>query len=72
MTRGRPRLGAKPMSDDRARRTARYAELRDQGMRPVDAARETGIGDSTGRHYERWYRKLRGLPPGPQRDWIWP
>ena len=64
------RLGAKPMSDGRARRTARYAELRDQGVRPADAAREIGIGDSACKAYERWHRSVRGLPPRTTRDGI--
>lgn len=45
-----------------AERSARYTELRDSGTYPVDAAREVGVGDGTGRAYERAYKRLRGIP----------
>lgn len=53
------------MSGTTAAKQARmdaYARLRDSGMRPVDAGREIGVCDETRVVYERWYRRLRGLP----------
>jgi hypothetical protein len=50
----------------RAERLARYFELRDQGIRRVDACRETGVSyEQTGRRYERAWKRARGIPPAP-------
>jgi hypothetical protein len=57
------RLEAKPVTDKFAALLARYAELRDQGTGPYDAARELGRGMDSAQRYERWYRRVRGLPP---------
>jgi hypothetical protein len=51
----------------RNERTARYAELRDQGHTTFDAADEIGIKEWTRERYERWYRELRGLPRREQK-----
>jgi hypothetical protein len=48
----------------RDERLKRYAGLRDEGMRAVDAARELGMGDTTREVYERWYREQRNLRSG--------
>lgn len=48
--------------EQQAARFARYAELRDKGIYPADAAREIGLADSTRRGYERAYKRLRGIP----------
>lgn len=44
-------------------RLARYAELRDGGTRPYEAAAELGVHPETGSRYERWYRQQSGQPP---------
>lgn len=46
-----------------AGRLEAYAKLRDEGMRPVDAAREVGVIDRTGDRYEAWYKSQRGMAP---------
>jgi hypothetical protein len=48
--------------EQQAAKFARYTVLRDEGAHPVDAAREIGLGDGTGRLYERAYKGLRGIP----------
>lgn len=47
-----------------AARYEAYSALRDTGMHPTDARRETGISGSTGDRYERAYKKARNLRPG--------
>lgn len=52
-------------------RLLRYAELRDQGVLRSDAARQVGVTyEGAGRGYERWYRSVRGLPPGQRASWF--
>lgn len=52
------------MTADRQERFAEYCRLRDEGQRPVDAAREVGVEwYGSGQRYERQYRADRDLPP---------
>lgn len=48
--------------DQLTARLERYKALRDEGMLPVDVARELGVTSDTTMRYERWYRALKGLP----------
>ena len=64
MTGKRPSTAA-----ERDERLRQYAQLRDQGIRRFDAAREVGVASRAGDIYERWYRQQRGLPPPRQQYW---
>lgn len=52
---------------ERDARLARYAELRDAGMRRTDIQRELGVSPATIDNYSRWYRRTHGLPSGSNR-----
>jgi hypothetical protein len=49
-------------------RLERYAELRQQGMLPVDASREIGLQRAEA--YERWYRRERLKLPDRSRGGV--
>lgn len=44
-----------------AERIGKYFELRDSGVRYVDAAREVGVKEATGRRYERAWKTARSV-----------
>lgn len=47
-------------------RRSLYAELREDGYDMYRAAREVGVGDSTARHYEQYYRLTHNTEPKPK------
>jgi len=61
------RLGAQLHRGDRAQRLEDYRAAREEGMDPYAAGRHIGIADSTREAYERWYRKVTGLPARERR-----
>jgi hypothetical protein len=42
-----------------------FCELRDSGVKFVDAVRLMEISEATGRRYERWWKESRGVPNRP-------
>jgi transposase len=53
-------------SESLAERYARFIEMRDNGMRPVDVARELGVSMGVVGRLERSYRQLRQRPANPR------